>query len=190
MRSNSLQLILGCHLAVCLLMTVGCERQNPSPIENPYLGNMNDHSWGGLVEPGKDLRRVNANGRYVSVSEFKGKFLWTDYAAPWCQPCVPQAQAIKSLETVFGGKVVFLTVMTANSSRFEDVADQQTAKNWAQRFGLNPEQVVAATNLWSRTIPTHILFSPAGQMLYQSTGALTASQIQAIASKHMQAWEG
>src|SRR5213592_4972457 len=124
---------------------------------------MNDRSYAGQVSPSGVTRRVNAGGNMVAIEEFRGHFVWADYAAPWCQPCIPQAQAIKQVETSLGERVVFLTVMTSASEEYASIPDRQTAKAWANRFGLNPERVVAATNLWAWTIPTHILFSPEGQ---------------------------
>ena len=50
------------------------------------------------------------------------------------------------------------------------------------------ERVVAATNLWSWTFPTHILYSPEGQTLYRSTGYLSADQINDL-SRYMQDWD-
>jgi thiol-disulfide isomerase/thioredoxin len=170
-----------------VVMAVSCGKPTRSDTDavDPYLGKMDDHSWGGLVKPGGVVHRVNANGGQVSMAEFEGKLVWVDYAAPWCSPCAPQTQAIESLEDGFGGELVFLTVLTSNSTDYEDVANQQTAHDWAQRFGLNGDRVVAATNLWSRKIPAHTLFSPSGQMLYKSTGSLSAEEIRQVASKHL-----
>ncbi len=177
----------GYVLLSILLVTAGCGGDKRS--DNPYLGNMNDFSYSGQVTPDGTIYRVSANGRDVSVAEFKGRFVWADYAGPWCQPCVTQAQAIESIENTFGDRVVFLTVVTSKSPQYEDVPDQQTAKTWAGRFGLDPDRVVVATNLWAWTIPTHVLYSPQGQTLYRSTGYLPAEQITDLLSTYMRDWE-
>ena len=96
---------------------------------------------------------------------------------------------LKGIESAFGDRVVFLTVMTSKSPQYEDVPDQQTAKAWAGRFGFDPDKVVVATNLWAWTIPTHILYSPQGQTLYRSTGYLPAEQITDLLSAYMRDWE-
>ena len=33
------------------------------------------------------------------MDAFKGRFVWADYAAPWCDPCRNQAGIIKNLES-------------------------------------------------------------------------------------------
>jgi thiol-disulfide isomerase/thioredoxin len=170
-----------------LLVAAGCGGDKAP--DNPYIGNMDDFSYSGQVTPDGVTYRVSASAKQVSVAQFDGRFVWTDYAAPWCQPCVTQAQAIKSLERTLGDRVVFLTVITSASEKYEDVPDQQTARAWAQRFGLDPDRVVAATNLWAWKIPTHILYSPKGQTLYRSTGYLPAEEIQGLLNRYIIDWE-
>ncbi|MCJ7596520.1 MAG: hypothetical protein MUO52_17275 [Desulfobacterales bacterium] len=151
---------------------------------------MADFSYSGQVTPGSTISRVNANGRMVSIGEFEGRFVWTDYAAPWCEPCVAQAQEIQRIEKRFGDKMVFLTVMTSVSpGNPKEVPDRQAARAWAQRFSLDPERVVAATNLFGWTVPTHILYSPQAQTLYRSTGYLPGDQNMNILSAYMRDWE-
>jgi len=164
----------------------GCGKAEP---DNPYLGNMSDFSYGGQRKTGEILYRVNALREMVSVADFEGSFVWADYAATWCKPCVAQAQVIKGLENRFGDQVVFLTVMTSASAEFESIPTAKTARAWAQRFGLDPNRVVAANNLWAMRIPTHILYSPEGQTLYRFTGYLPADKIRSTLSQYMKDWE-
>jgi hypothetical protein len=174
-------------LILGVILMAGCGGDE-SP-RNPHVGNMDDYSYSDQVKPAGIMYRVSASGKQVSIGQFKGWFVWADYAAPWCQPCVPQATAIKSLERSLGDRVVFLTVITSASEKYEDVPDQQTAMAWAQRFGLDPDRVLAATNLWAWKIPTHILYSPKGQTLYRWTGYLPAEEIQSLLNRYIIDWE-
>src|SRR5437867_4050844 len=92
-------------------------------LDDPYVGNMNDSSYTGQVTPGGVTRRVNADGNMVVIEEFKGHFVWADYAATWCQPCISQAPALKELEKSLGARVVFLTVMSSASQEDESISD-------------------------------------------------------------------
>jgi len=134
------------------------------------------------------ISRSNANGETVSLEDFAGQFIWSDYAAPWCGPCTPQTQAIKQVErSLDGDAVVFLTVMTSDMGGLGDPATQQTAARWASRFRLDPAHVLAA-DLTSMTIPKHILFSPEGHVLFEKTAPMKASEIDAVLDKHMDDW--
>jgi len=156
---------------------------------NPYVGNMNDFSYSKQRTDGELIYRVNANGQMVSIVDWEGRFIWADYAAPWCEACEAQARAMKSLEHAFSDDVVFMTVMTSASPDYQSIPTHETARAWAQRFGLNPNRVVAATNLWAMTIPTHVLYSPEGQTLFRMTGYLTADQIRSILFRYAEDWK-
>ena len=172
-------------IGFCLVQGCGKSRSN----DNPYVGNMDDYTYSGQRSDDGCVCRVNARGKEVCVAEFEGQFLWADYAAPWCRPCVAQAKIIKALETEFGSEVVFLTVITGETSEFQSIPTQQTANAWARRFGLNPANVVAATDRWGMTIPTHILFSPTGQTLYRANGFHSKEQLQEIMADYIQEWK-
>ncbi|MFT5123834.1 MAG: thiol-disulfide isomerase/thioredoxin [Kiritimatiellia bacterium] len=173
---------------IMLLVFTSCEPV-PKKQAHPHLGNLADRSYGGLVTTSQNVQRISASGKPVSMAQFHGQFVWVDYAAPWCAPCKTQARVIKQLEHSMKGQVQFLTVMTSKSNNYDDVPDQQTAKAWAAKHGLSRDHVVVADNLWSRTIPAHILFSPEGQMLYRSTGGLNAAQIKAVVDQHLASWK-
>ena len=172
-------------MGVCLLL--GCGKSRPG--DNPYVGDMDDLSYSGQWSADGCVYRGNALGEEVCVAEFEGRFVWVDYAAPWCQPCLAQARVINALESESGDQVVFLTVITSEKSEFQSIPTQQTAKSWAHQFELDPARVIFATNRWGMTIPTHILFSPTGQTLYRSKGYLSKEQMQAIMADYSLDWE-
>ena len=169
----------------CLLQGCGKGRTN----DNPYVGNMDDYTYSGQRSDDGCVYRINGHGEEVCVAEFEGQFVWADYSAPWCRPCVAQARIIKALENEFPGEVVFLTVITSAKSEFQSIPTQETASAWARRFKLDPAKVVAATNRWGMTIPTHILFSPTGQTLYRAVGYLSKEQLQEIMTGYIQDWK-
>ena len=114
------------------------------------------------------------------MADLKEQFVWTDYAAPWCRPCLAQAPIINALKSEFGGQVVFLTVITSEKSEFQSIPTQQTAEGRARRFKLDRARVIVAKDRWGMTILTHILFSPTGQRLSRAKGFLSEEQIQTI----------
>ncbi len=113
----NIQKIIVC-LLVCLSVFLGCEQQNTSRSSagNAYIGNMNDTSYSGQTTPDKKIFRVNGNGRNVCVDELEGYFVWADYSATWCKPCVSQARAVKQVEKKYSDEAVFLTVITSKGT--------------------------------------------------------------------------
>jgi thiol-disulfide isomerase/thioredoxin len=149
------------------------------------VGNMNDTSYstGRTQKP-----RPNALGQPVSMTDFEGSFVWAQYAAPWCSVCTWQAPVTKKVEKEMGGAVVFHTVMTGKSNKYNDHATVDTAKAWASRFGLDAKRVVAA-ELWFKTIPEHRLYSPQGHTLFVHVGALSADQIRKVISYYKKGYD-
>lgn len=149
------------------------------------LGNMADSSyWRGRTQ----TPRASAAGDEVSMTQFAGRFVWVDYAAPWCGPCGPQAKVIRNLERSMAETCAFLTVMTSDMGGYGHPATEATAKTWANKHGLAPERVVAA-DLTAVTIPRHILYSPEGHMLFFHTGGMTEQQIRATIEERSSAWK-
>lgn len=156
--------------------------------DDPYVGHMDDTSYAGQVTPAKTIGRVNAKGQIISIDQFRGRFVWAEYSAPWCSPCIPQARAIRQLDQRYRDKVIFLTVITSASTNYGDVPTQETARAWAAKTRLNPDRVVAATNLYGRKIPSHILYSPEGHALFRHEGLLSAAYIRKILERRMAEW--
>jgi len=149
------------------------------------VGDMNDTSYYG--HRGQTFR-PNAQGEMVCIDQYEGKFLWADYAAPWCPACKPQTRDILQLDGRCGEDVVFLTVMTSDMKGYGNPATRETAARWSKAFGLDRTQVLAA-DLTATTIPKHILFSPDGQVLFEKTGQMGASEIRSTLTRCKQQWE-
>ncbi len=98
---------------------------------------------------------------------------------------------MKDLDKVVGNMgddIVFLTVMTGKSNAYNDHATADTAKEWASRFNLPKERVVAA-ELWFKTVPEHRLYSPKGHTLFVHVGFLQAQQIKDVIAYYKTGWE-
>lgn len=54
---------------------------------------------------------LDINDKEVSLSAFKGKYVFIDYWATWCGPCKQQIPALKELERKYAGKdIVFVSI--------------------------------------------------------------------------------
>lgn len=153
-----------------------------------YVGNYGDVSYSG--GRGK-VYGPNALGQPVGADRFEGRFLFVEYAAPWCSSSGPQAVSFRNLTSrgrFAGREVVFLTVMTGGEEALTP-STRETAAEWARRYSLDPARVVAEGQS-SRTIPQHALFSPTGQTLYRSEGQLSEEQMEALLVRHIGEWNG
>ncbi len=62
-------------------------------------------------EPAKDFTFVNIKGENVSLSDFKGKWVYIDIWATWCSPCMHEVPFLKKLEEDLNGEnIVFMSI--------------------------------------------------------------------------------
>lgn len=174
MRTTVLPLIL----LGTLVFLSACDSETSS--KDPYLDNLDDTSYANR----RDKSYPAADGQALYFADFAGDFVWVDFAAPWCPPCAPQAQVIRRLEYTTPG-VAFVTMVTSDREPMS-AATESTARAWAGRFRLDPARVAACGE--TRVIPSHMLFSPEGQLLYWSEGTHSMAQIQAVLSEEIPQW--
>jgi len=61
--------------------------------------------------PAKDFSYESIDGKKISLSSFKGKWVYIDIWATWCNPCIGEIPKLKELETKFHGKnIVFMSI--------------------------------------------------------------------------------
>ena len=172
-------------LCISLAWSCGSDRSDKTPGQE-RVGLMSDLSY---FKTRDKPPRISASGNQIAMAQFEGKFLWAEYAAPWCSPCGPQSQIIAQLSDSMDKSIVFLTVMTSETGGYGHPATRQTAQSWAGAHGLDPNLVVAATNLTSVTLPRHIFFSPEGQMLFIKTGSMSAAEIRDVIAARRADWK-
>jgi thiol-disulfide isomerase/thioredoxin len=127
------------------MVILGCRDRGPvkrswgkmKGLEN-IVGNMNDISYssGRTQEP-----RPNALNEPVSMTDFEGNFVWSEYAATWCPVCAQQTPETRKVEKELGEEIVFLTVMTGKSNAYNCailVPDRVQAEALRERTAHDP----------------------------------------------------
>jgi len=88
--------------------TTICQNQNLIADMNSRLSEW-DHLKRG--KPAQDFTFVDLDGNNVSLSSFKGKWVYIDIWATWCNPCMQEVPYLKNLEEEFAGKnIVFMSI--------------------------------------------------------------------------------
>lgn len=87
------------------------------------------------IAPGKpapDFRLRNLKGELVSLSDFKGKYVFLDFWASWCAPCRKEHPLLRKLNKDFEGKVQFISVSMDASPASWKQAVEADQLNWLQ----------------------------------------------------------
>ncbi|MCH4551334.1 TlpA family protein disulfide reductase [Aestuariibaculum lutulentum] len=127
-------------------------------------------------QAGYEFTYNDVNGKPVSFSDFRGKFVYVDVWATWCGPCKGEIPHLKKLEHDYQGQdIVFLSVSV------DKLKDQQKWKDFVKNEKLGGIQLMAdnafssgiAKNYDITAIPRFLLFDKEGKII--STDALRPS---------------
>ncbi|SDE81850.1 Peroxiredoxin [Dyadobacter soli] len=126
------------------------------------LNNVYSTQVGFKMKPfsGKDF----TNGKPVSMEDYRGKYLYIDFWATWCGPCVKQLPELKHLyQKVDRNKIAFLGIVGEDSrERLAKFLDKNPL-DWPQLFSDSTNQLVEAYNI--EGYPSTFLIGPYGTIV-------------------------
>jgi|GEM_PF-2110475 peroxiredoxin len=126
-------------------------------------------SWNHLRPemPAKDFQFMDATGKLVKLSDFRGKWVYLDVWASWCSPCLVEIPHLKELERQFQNQgFVFISVSVDN-----DIKNWQSA---IKTYNLKGFQLWSGPDkIWREFyrvsgIPRFMIIDPEGNF-YQSS---------------------
>jgi peroxiredoxin len=144
-------------LAVVIVVFIGRERISIDDV----LPGRDAAGLPAVGEPAPDFRAVDADGRLVALSDFRGQPVWLNFWGAWCPPCrAEMPELIRANETVEDRGAVLIAVSLDEPS--------QDAFAYAKRAGMDfvvlsdPEREAIQGNYRVRTFPTHIFIDADG----------------------------
>ncbi len=117
-------------------------------------------------QPMPEIKQKDTSGNWVSLRSLKGKYVFVDFWASWCNPC--RAQSPELLEVYNNYKsnnLVFLSIsldVNAEDWRSAIVAD---SLNWVHLSELNGWQNSAAKAYNVTAVPTNFLIDAEGKRI-------------------------
>ncbi len=84
---------------------------NNNTLINDIKAKLKDWEYLKRGMPAKDFTYESIDGKKVSLSSFKGKWVYVDIWATWCNPCVGEIPKLKEIEEKFkGDNIVFISI--------------------------------------------------------------------------------
>ncbi|MGG8497994.1 TlpA family protein disulfide reductase [Tenacibaculum sp. TC6] len=114
-----------------------------------------------------DFTYKNAKGEKVSLSNFKGKYVYLDIWGTWCNPCKQEIPYLKKLEQNFHkDNIVFMSV-SVNDKR--DVWEEFIEKEKLKGIQLHEDREKSEYNITQlykiSGYPTFVLINPEGKII-------------------------
>tara|TARA_R110002073_G_scaffold72537_1_gene177132 strand:- start:96399 stop:96923 length:525 start_codon:yes stop_codon:yes gene_type:complete len=109
----------------------------------------------------------NTEDKLISLADFKGKYVYIDIWATWCEPCKEELEALEEIKQTFTENIAFVGV-SVDYNR-----DTNKWKQFIATKSLKGTQVIADNNWYSdfiraydiTTIPRFILIDPEGKIV-------------------------
>lgn len=123
-----------------------------------------------------------AEGRDISLADYRGAPLVVNLWATWCAPCVEEMPALQEVARAGEGQVAFLGV---------DVNDDAAkAEAFVERLGIGYDLAADPREEFARAVeafgmPTTLFVGPTGTIVYRHTGPLDAAQLRALLGTHL-----
>lgn len=133
----------------------------------------------GAVAPGFTLPDVN--GKMVSLSDFKGKYVYIDFWAGWCVPCMANMPAMKTSYGKYKDKNFVMLGVSLDVKREGWVkAIAKSQQDWIELSDLkgNASPVVAAYGI--SAIPAGVLIGPDGKIVGYLAGAALDKKLEEL----------
>jgi len=133
--------------------------------------------------PAIDFRFPDKTGKQIALSDLKGKVVYVDIWATWCNPCLVEIPHLKELEKEYRSKdIVFLGVSTdkeADKEKWKNflrerelVGIQLFAGDRAQKELLQPYSIIG--------IPRFLLIGKDGKVISSNAPRPSSSEIKAV----------
>ena len=123
-------------------------------------------SWVGKTVP--ELTMADVNGKDISISSFRGKYVLVDFWASWCGPCRMENPNVLKAYKEFGGKN--FTVLGVSLDKDKDAwkkAITQDHLSWTQMSDLKYWNSAAVETFGFQGIPFNVLVDPSGKIIAQ-----------------------
>lgn len=118
----------------------------------------------GAMAPEISLNTVD--GKAVTLSSFKGKYVLVDFWASWCSPCRKENPNVVAAYQRFKNKnFTILGVSLDNDKAKWEAAIKQDKLEWTQVSDLKGWESVAARDYNISSIPANFLIDPSGKIV-------------------------
>lgn len=122
-------------------------------------------------KPVSKMSFKNMEGKEVSLTDFKGKYVYLNFWTTFCAPCTQDMTLIPELKKIYGGKIVFVSIsidkkpeMVKNFLKNNPkLGPEKNGTGWTFLYCDNYKKVKEEFKVLS--VPTYYLIDPKGNVM-------------------------
>lgn len=116
--------------------------------------------------PAPDFSGQTPDGKTITLSNYKGKYVLLDFWASWCAPCRVESPNVVKLYNSFKGKnIEFITIsLDSNKDKWVEAVKKDNL-TWTQISELNGWASTIARNYDVKAIPAYFIIDPQGNIV-------------------------
>ncbi len=115
-------------------------------------------------KPTPQMQFINEKGKLVSLSDFKGKYVYLNFWASWCSSCTQEMTLIPELKKIYGSKITFASIsVDKKQEAMKNFLKKNPKFDWTFLYCDNYKKVKEEFNVL--TVPTYYLIDPKGNVL-------------------------
>lgn len=119
------------------------------------------------VEQAPDFTLNDAQGKPLSLSDFKGKYVLVNFWAHWCPPCIKEFPSMQTLYEQLGNEN--FEIIAIHAGEFADDLDAFLSKA-GTTFPVVEDTNTSLSGWDVPALPTTYLVAPDGNIIYKAIG--------------------
>lgn len=172
-RKPNRRAVLGGSLALGLgaNLTLGVQGSSVFAQSSGFGGKLGPFKFAPEPVPAAEIAFQDADGKPLSLADFRGRVVVLNYWATWCAPCVEEMPSLDRLQANLGPRGISVVAISVDRGGMRQVAPFFAANTLANLAVYLDPQGASMRVLHVRGLPTTIVIDPQGRERGRLEGA-------------------
>lgn len=118
-------------------------------------------------EKGPEISKIqlkDLNDQPINLDKYKGKTIFVNFWATWCQPCLAEMPSIEKAQDILqNDNVIFILASNETATEIQEFQN-------ARGYKFNYARIENSEQLGIQALPTTYIFNPDGKLVFSEQG--------------------